>query len=276
MSAFKINGSSIIDVSRNSISPIPDICGNPMTSIQKWNGPRWSVQQITSVWSSYDCCVSEDRSHISTLNETVMLIFLFTFEKPPFLLKLGIRHSVLRNTFVRSWIKLEISFLKVVIYSWTALYFYSLSQKVGKSLNPRPRILTLGTLIKVRISRLSCVISLIKTASEWIYCILPLCFSRWDSVRPTWQLLLLLLFLLQDTKLFLIVFFSCHTLFLLLLISDIDTLLPLFCLMMYMSKQTTFQSSLWMNGGGCKPAAVNLWNIEIPNFWVWAQWQLSN
>lgn len=43
--------------------------------------------------------MSEDRSHISTLNETVMLIFLFTFEKPPFLLKLGMLHSCSKEYF---------------------------------------------------------------------------------------------------------------------------------------------------------------------------------
>lgn len=36
--------------------------------------------------------------------------------------------------------------------------------------------------------------------------------------------------------------------------------------MMYMSKQTTFQSTPLKNGGGYKPAAVNLWNIQIQNF----------
>lgn len=87
-----------------------------------------------------------------------------------------------------------------------------------------------------------------------------------DTVSPTWQLLLLFYFFFTSghqtvSNCFL---FLPHF-FLPLLISDIDTLLPLFCLMMYMSKQTTFQSSLWMNGGGCKPAAVSLWNIEIRN-----------
>lgn len=42
-------------------------------------------------------------------------------------------------------------------------------------------------------SRFSCVILLIKLASECMYGILALQFSRWDSVSPTWHLLLLLL-----------------------------------------------------------------------------------
>lgn len=45
---------------------------------------------------------------------TVMISFLFTFQKSLFLLKLEMLRSVLRQTSLRSWIKLKIGFLKIM------------------------------------------------------------------------------------------------------------------------------------------------------------------